>query len=331
MAEIQKVNVATTAATTQAKDVKQTMEAKVESSEAKALQEAKTNENANVDVEIAEEAPKEEKKGFWSTLGSAFKSLFTSDNTAGKTAGGLFGSGSGAGLGALIGGIFFGPIGAMVGGLIGGLFGGVGGAMVGDNIQEKLENDGQLVDGVDNPDPKAGTVEETIDEDGNKIVTQYDEYGQKTTTKYDPEGNKLSETTEWKDPIKDGYVYGTTTIEYDQDGKETAKIITYDNNGDGKPEKEVTQRPQPDGGNYSYEKQFDENGTLVKTIEKGVDGVDDMYCDTEYDANGNPVTEKLYNAETGEIYSEVTYEYDENGNQIKKTKDENAEAQLELT
>ena len=290
MPEIQKLNVSTTAAAAQTSDVKETANVEVQSTEAKALDEAKTNENAEVSVEIAEqEAPQQEKKGFWSTLGNAFKSLFTSDNTAGKTAGGLFGAGSGVGMGAFIGGLILGPVGALVGGLIGGLLGGVGGAMVGDNVQEYLENDGQLVDGVNNPDPKAGTVEETVDEDGNKIVTKYDEYGQKTTTKYDPEGNKLSETKEWTEPLGDDkFMYGSTTIEYDKEGNETSRTNTIDNNQDGIPEKETISFMQPGGYMYTATKEYDENGKITKMVEKGVEGPDLVYI-TEYDADGNVV------------------------------------------
>ena len=86
MNEVTKINVATTAAAAQTSDVKETANVEVQSTEAKALDEAKTNENAEVSVEIAEqEAPKEEKQGFWSKLWGGIKSFFTGgDNPAGK-------------------------------------------------------------------------------------------------------------------------------------------------------------------------------------------------------------------------------------------------------
>ncbi|MBR1976848.1 hypothetical protein IKA15_01050 [bacterium] len=307
-----------------AEEVKETKTA-----EAKELENAKTNENSQVAVEIAETEQPQEKKGFFAKLGDAFKSLFTSDNTAGKAAGGFFGSGSGVAIGSLIGNLIFPGLGGIIGGVLGGLIGGFGGAMVGDNIQEKMEQNGQVqedatqeAEEAQGDKSKAGTVEETIDEQGNRIITEYDE-----------NGNVAKES---KDINNDGTIETVKTYEYNDQGQMTKKSVDYlgdeDGKADGKPE-------------YTEEYEYDDAGNLTKTTNKDENGETTSVQTSTYDANGNQVT-RLFDRDADGVkngadeyyeYSyndqgqmteikydgsdgkwNTTYEYDENGNKVKE-------------
>lgn len=213
MTEIQKINVATTASAQQAGEVKGAKTQEVQTAEAKALEAAKINENANVAVDIAEEAPQqEEKQGFFSKLWSGAKSFFAGEGF-GK-ASKMFG---GVALGGALGTLFLGPVGMVAGMFLGGL-GGSGilaksasngakdaiaeKAAESEVSKEELEDikDVETASAEEVPkeqltsikDVKAGTTEETTDADGNKIVTKYDENGEATVTKYDPEGNEIA-------------------------------------------------------------------------------------------------------------------------------------------
>ncbi len=80
------------AATAAAEAIEKTQETE-QTPEAKELQEAKTDENTQASVEIAEETPKEEKQGFWSKLWGGIKKV---GGFLGKSA---IGIGAGAALG----------------------------------------------------------------------------------------------------------------------------------------------------------------------------------------------------------------------------------------
>ncbi len=196
MTEIQKVNVATTTAAQKAEQAKEAKTQEVQTAEAKALEEAKTNENTNVSVDIAEETPQqEEKQGFFSKLWSGIKSFFSGEGfgKVSKTVGGAV-------LGGGLGGLIFGPIGAFAG-IILGTCGGAGvfnksesqalAANTDEVAAEETEETEEAEEVAEATPEKANTTEETVDADGNKVVTTYDENGEATVKKYDPEGNEI--------------------------------------------------------------------------------------------------------------------------------------------
>ena len=76
---ISEVKVASVQTLNQTQEVSANETLEVNSSEAKQLEEAKTNENANVSVELAEPEQKEE-KGLLAKIGNAFKAIFSKEN-----------------------------------------------------------------------------------------------------------------------------------------------------------------------------------------------------------------------------------------------------------
>ncbi len=278
-------------------EIKEVETKEVQSAEAKALEEAKTNENANVDVEIAEEAPKEEKKGFFGKLWDAIKAPFVSDNTEGKVAGGAAGLFGGAGLGMLIAG----PVGALIGGAIGLIAGFFGGNAFQQKIEDKNAPEEQPLD------ENAVKTEETTDEYGNKIAVEYDENGNVVKEKYSS-GDVL-------------------TYEYDENGNQVK--LFHDRDGDG----------VKNGSDEYYEMEYSDKGQMTKRVYDGSDGRWDTYY--EYDENGNTVkisddndldgTPDMtkYLDENGKLTKEetanssTTFEYHDNGNFAKISYDNN--------
>ena len=279
MEPIKNVSTSATGATSELQEIKKTETAEVKSTEAKALDEAKTNENAEVSVSIADAQPKEEKKGFFAKLWDAIKAPFVSDNTTGKAVGGGVGVLGGAGIGFLVGG----PIGA----LIGGIAGFVVGLFSGNAIQESVEKD------------KVAEERVTVDE-----------FNHKTTEQYDEKGNKIKTIT---DLNNDGIVDSVGTYEYDEKGNVTKKVITsldesgelestqttkyeYDENGNVTKE---SFKQQDAKGNVDWVSEetnkYDKDGNVTERVIKSEDGTPDGTIDTvdvytyEYDSEGNIV------------------------------------------
>lgn len=279
MEPIKKLSTSATGTTSELQEIKKTETKEAQSTEAKALDEAKTNENSNVAVSIADAQPKEEKKGFFAKIWDAIKAPFVSDNTAGKAIGGGAGALGGAGIGFLFGG----PIGAVVGGLIGlvtGFFGG-------NAIQEATEKD--------------KVAEERV---------MVDEYNHKTTEQYDENGNKIKTIT---DLYNDGTVDSIGTYEYDEKGNVTKRVISsLDENGKLE-STQTTEYEYDENGNVTKESfkqqdasgkvdwvseetnKYDKDGNVTERVFKSEDGAPDGTIDTvdvytyEYDSEGNVV------------------------------------------
>lgn len=139
------------------------------------------------------------------------------------------------------------------------------------------------------------------DELGNKIsATSFDlETGARHTVTYDSFGNKLSEISY----DEDGAVIGRVISEYDERGNLTSRTV-YDENG------EVTYATSYDNTTYYYE------GSKVYSETFTGDGASVTHY---FDRNGNMISNRMVDTDTGELYFSYRYTYDDNGNILTNT------------
>ena len=157
--EIPKANAQTTGSIDAPKEVETVKIAEVKTDEAKALEEAKTNENKEVSVNIEETEQKNEKKTLWDRIKSVNKPKFIWNRGKGEAIGGMTGVIAGLALGAGIA-LAGGPLTlsmAIMGGLCG-TAGGVIGSYIDDAAKENKE---QKTEEAATQEPDAQVTDET--------------------------------------------------------------------------------------------------------------------------------------------------------------------------